>query len=94
MLVADLAAAHTAASMAATRPAQPPPADAASASRELEVSDVRRDAAQFSESDEAFFNRAESGTNMVPKFESFDDLDEGYEPVGFWDRVFGRTKKK
>ena len=48
----------------------------------------------FDEHEEAFFNRAESGTNVVPKFESFDDLDEGYQPVGFWDRVFGRTKPK
>jgi hypothetical protein len=31
---------------------------------------------------------------MHPKFESFDDLDDGYEPPKFWDRVFGRKKPK
>jgi len=69
-----------------------PPADAASASRELEVSQTRKDAVAFSDDEEAFFKRAESHSVMTPKFDSFDDLDEGYEPPKFWDRVFGRKK--
>jgi hypothetical protein len=95
ILVADLAAAHdaVAAAVAAPRPATPPPPDAASPSRELAVSDVRRDAVAFSESEEAFFRGAER-TAPAPKVETFSDLDEDYEPPKFWDRVFGRKKKK
>jgi hypothetical protein len=91
----DLAAAHAAVAAAAFT-ASPPAvrADAASASRELEVSDVRRDAVAFSDDEEAFFKTAESHTHSVPRFESFDDLDEGYEPPKFWERVFGKKKKK
>jgi hypothetical protein len=101
--VAEVAAASTASDLAAARkaiaavvdkPAAAPATDAASPTREAEVGEVRKDAVAFSDAEEAFFNRAESGTNMVPKFESFDDLDEDYQPVGFWDRVFGRTKPK
>ena len=94
ILVADLAAVHEAAAVAATKPADaPPPADAATPSRELEVAEVRRDALAFSEAEEAFFRGAEK-TGTVPKVESFEDLDEGYQPPGFWDRVFGRKKPK
>lgn len=92
ILVADLAAAHEAiAAVASKAAATPPPADAASSSRELAVSETRRDAVAFSDTEEAFFNRAER-TAPAPKLESFDDLDEGYQPAGFWDRVFGRKK--
>ena len=91
----DLAAVHAAVAAVATA-ASPLHAnvDAASASRELEVSDTRRDAVAFSDVEEAFFKTAESHTHSVPKFESFDDLDEDYEPPKFWDRVFGKKKKK
>jgi hypothetical protein len=95
ILVNDLAAAHTAASAAAAKSAATPaPGDAASASKELDVATVRRDAVAFSADEEAFFKRAESGTSQVPKFESFEDLDEGYEPTSFWSRVFGNKDKK
>jgi DNA-binding response OmpR family regulator len=94
ILVADLAAVHHAASTVAAKPVPPPEADAASSSRELEVSDVRRDAVAFSEVEEAFFKSAESHTQAAPRFESFDDLDEGYEPLSFWDRLLGRRKRK
>jgi hypothetical protein len=94
ILVADLAAVHEAATAAAAKPAPaPPPADAATPSRELEVAEVRRDALAFSEAEEAFFRGAEK-TGTVTKVESFEDLDEGYQPPGFWDRVFGRKKPK
>jgi hypothetical protein len=95
ILVNDLAAAHTAVSAAVAKTATTPaPGDAASASKELDVATVRRDAVAFSADEEAFFKRAESGTSQVPKFESFEDLDEGYEPTSFWGRVFGNKDKK
>lgn len=94
ILVADLAAVHAAASRAASAPpSAAPPADAASASRELAVAEVRKDAAvAFTDAEEAFFKKADSGPVRVAKVETFDDLDEGYEPPKFWDRVFGRKK--
>ncbi len=93
-LVADLAAVHAAASAAAAHKPAQPTADAASSSKELEVSGVRKDAVHFTADEEEFFNRAERNTSSVPKFESFDDLDEGYQPQTFWERVFGSKKKK
>ena len=56
------------------------------------MSETRRDAVAFSDDEEAFFKRAESHSAMHPKFDSFDDLDEGYEPPKFWERVFGKKK--
>jgi hypothetical protein len=95
ILVNDLAAAHTAVAAAAKRAKTAPPlTDAASASKELDVATVRRDAVAFSAEEEEFFKRAESGTAQVPKLESFDDLDDGYQPRTFWGRVFGKNDKK
>ena len=93
-LVSDLAAVHAAASAAAAAPpAVVPGGDAASPSRELAVAEVRKDAAvAFTDVEEAFFKKAETGPVRLPKPESFDDLDEGYEPPKFWDRVFGRKQ--
>jgi hypothetical protein len=96
MLVADLAAAH-AAIVAATGKATATisKGDAATSSRDLVVSEVRRDAVEFTQEEEAFFNaHHHHHTHAAPKLESFDDLDEGYEPPKFWDRVFGRKKKR
>ncbi len=96
-LVADLFAAHAAiaaaTSKASAAPAAPSKGDAASSSREMIVRQIRKDAVEFTIDEEAFFNAKESHTAAVPKLESFDDLDEGYEPPKFWDRVFGRKKK-
>jgi hypothetical protein len=92
MLVAELAAVHAAASAAATAPASVP-GNAATPSRELAVTEVRRDATlALTDAEAAFFNKAETGPVRTVKPESFDDLDEGYEPPKFWDRVFGRKK--
>lgn len=94
LLVSDLGAAHDAVSAAIAKPMPAaPPADMASASKELEISAVRRDAVDLSDEEEEFFKRAESGTGHVPKLDSFDDLDEDYQPPTFWDRVFGRNNK-
>ena len=95
ILVADLAAAHTAVSAAASAQVEAPAsADIASASRELVVADVRKDAlTAFSDVEEEFFRAgAEKATKapVAPVVESFDDLDEGYQPVGFWDRLRGK----
>ncbi|MBA3458103.1 MAG: hypothetical protein H0T42_33785 [Deltaproteobacteria bacterium] len=99
ILVTDLAAAHSAVAAAAiAQVAVPPTADIASPSRELAVSDVRKDAVAFSEAEEAFFR---AGTEKAPSskaavtapVDTFDDLDEGYQPVGFWDRLRGKKKK-
>ena len=94
-LVADLAAAHAAiAAATAKAAAAPSKGDAASASKDMLVSEVRKDAVEFSAEEEEFFNaHHHHHTNATPKFESFDDLDEGYEPPKFWERVFGRKKK-
>jgi hypothetical protein len=97
ILVADLASAHAVATAAIDKAAaQPPPKDAASPSRELEVSQTRNDAIAASEAEEAFFQRADANRPSQPHIDvdNFDDLDEGYEPPGFWDRVFGRKGKK
>ena len=77
--------------------AEPPTADIASPAQELAVSDVRKNAVAFSEAEEAFF-RAGSERPSTPKIETtgpvetFDDLDEGYRPVGFWDRLRGKKR--
>jgi hypothetical protein len=96
ILVADLAAAHDAiAAVTAKAVIAVAPPDAASPSRELEVSDVRRDAVAFSDAEEAFFSAAEKSAPVARvHHDSFDDLDEGYQPPKFWDRVFGRKPKK
>jgi hypothetical protein len=92
ILVADLAAVHAAAA-AATAPAAAP-GSAATPARELVVAEARRDAAlALTDAEEAFFNKAETGPVRLTKVESFDDLDEGYEPPKFWDRVFGKKKE-
>jgi hypothetical protein len=101
ILVADMAAVHAAVSAASSAPPPKPitPNDAASSSKELSVSDLRRDAiVAFTDAEEAFFSAGhDRPTKPHVSTESFDDLDEGYQPLGFWDRVFGRrrsTKKR
>jgi len=95
IVIADLAAAHAAvAAVAETKPKEPP-VDAATSSQELAVSDVRRDAVAFSDTEEEFFKKGPKTEPVVKvEIETFEDLDEGYEPQGFWDRVFGRKPKK
>jgi len=94
ILVTDLAAAHTAVTAAFTKVDKTPPPDSASPSRELAVSEVRKDAVAFSDTEEAFFTRADRTAAREPvKLETFDDLDADYEPTKFWDRVFGRRKR-
>jgi hypothetical protein len=96
ILVADLADAHAFASAAVAAQSGPfaPSPDASSPARELVVAETRKDAIALSEEEEAFFRKADaSQPHMRPAHDSFDDLDEGYEPPKFWDRVFGRNKR-
>jgi hypothetical protein len=96
ILVSDFAAVHAAVASAVGKLDAVPPGDSASPSRELAVTEVRKDAVAFSEAEEAFFRHADAPPPVpaqAHKVETFEDLDEGYEPQKFWDRVFGRTKR-
>jgi len=103
ILVTDIAAAHTVVAAAHTVVAAaaiaqvtaPRTADIASPSRELAVSEVRKDAVAFSDAEEAFFRAgtekpASARIEHTGPVETFDDLDEGYQPLGFWDRLRGK----
>ncbi|MBA2541284.1 MAG: hypothetical protein H0V17_16710 [Deltaproteobacteria bacterium] len=98
ILVADLAAIHTAVSKVATAQAHAPPTvDAKGSKPDVAVAEVRKDAAAaFTDLEEDFFRAGmeqEKPAKQSPG-ESFDDLDEGFQPVGFWDRLLGRKPKK
>lgn len=98
---ADIAAAHKAVAAAAVAQVPAPKtADLAGSAAEKAVGDVRKDAAgAFSDAEEAFFRagseKEKSTTFQVTgPIETFDDLDEGYQPVGFWDRLRGKKPEK
>jgi Domain of unknown function (DUF4388) len=98
ILVADLAAIHAAVSaIADEQAAAPATIDAAAPSHEVPLAEARSDAVAFSELEEAFFRagheKAEAVVAAPPTIESFDDLDEGYQPVGFWDRLRGKPAR-
>jgi hypothetical protein len=46
----------------------------------------------FSDDEEAFFQAGHDRPSARHNAESFDDLDEDYRPVGFWERLTGRGK--
>ena len=96
ILVADLGAVHSAVSaIAGTQARAPNTADAATPSNERLVSEVRKDArVAFSSIEEDFFRSGSERAPAPPKPDTFDDLDEGYQPVGFWDRLLGRRPPK
>jgi len=61
------------------------------------VDQARRDATEaLSEIEEAFFSADEKARAAAqpPEPETFEDLDEGYQPVGFWNRLLGRKPVK
>ncbi|MGH2899640.1 MAG: hypothetical protein ACRDMZ_13285, partial [Solirubrobacteraceae bacterium] len=73
-----------------------PAAQESASRREKRPSEPRREVA-FSEAEEAFFSAGhdkEAPVATAPRTESFDDLDEGYRPVGFWDRLRGRAARR
>ena len=95
ILVSDLAAVHAAVSTIANEQAMAPAtANAASPAHEALVTAAHGDAVAFNEIEEAFFRagheREATPVTAAPVVESFDDLDEGYRPVGFWDRLRGK----
>ena len=100
---ADIVAAqHAISAVVATQAAAPPSSDIATPSREFAVAEARKDAqaaaVAFSEAEEAFFRAGHekdkvTKTASLPAPETFDDLDEGYQPVGFWDRLRGKRIK-
>ena len=98
ILVADLAEAHTAVAAVATeQAAAPAPPTMATPVTERVVAEVSGDAATaFTDLEEDFFRAGADKTAPRPavNIESFDDLDEGYQPVGFWDRLLGRKPKR
>lgn len=96
-LVADLAAAHSAVSAVAVAQAAAPASPDATSPRDAAAATARSDAAAFSEAEEAFFRAGHDPgrepTPTAPHVESFADLDEGYRPVGFWDRLRGKRAR-
>jgi hypothetical protein len=46
----------------------------------------------FSDTEEEFFQAGHDKIAAHHNAESFDDLDDGYRPVGFWERLTGRGK--
>ncbi len=97
ILVADLAAIHSAVSaIAGAQAAAPATTDATSAAHEAPVLAARSDAVAFSEVEEAFFragHEKEAQVAAPPTVESFEDLDEGYRPLGFWARLRGKARR-
>ena len=97
ILVADLAAIHAAVSeISDEQITTPTTASAASPARDAAVITARHDAVAFSEVEEAFFragHEKEAAVVPAPVVESFDDLDEGYQPVRFWDRLRGKSRE-
>jgi hypothetical protein len=107
ILVADvLDTASEAAAMGAVAAHAAPPAGApasgsmtpsASGSLDRVSSDARTAAAAitaaFSDDEEAFFRAGAESADGAPPAESFADLDDGYQPRSFWDRVLGRKPK-
>ena len=65
--------------------------DLAASPRGGQAMRVAKDAAHFSATEEAFF-KAGSTLAQQPRapVESFDDLDEGYQPRTFWQRLFNK----
>ncbi len=98
-LTADLATVHSAVSAVASRQAAAPAtASIETAARDTEVGKARRDAtAAFSQMEEEFFRAGHDETHpprLASASDSFDDLDDGYQPAGFWDRLLGRKRKR
>jgi len=103
ILIADLAVAHAAVSGVFDKPAAAATPDAASPMHEEPVAEVLADAAEvhgdaavFSDVEEAFFSAGHSRDEAppAPSSESFDDLDEDYRRVGFWERFRGKPGPK
>lgn len=81
----------------ATTPSDEQPALATSSSNPAAGAETRRPLAStnppgqgaFTEDEEEFFRKGVHLAESQPPVESFDDLDRGYRPQGFWQRLFG-----
>ena len=98
---ADLAVAHrVVAAVAVAQVPAPKTANLAGSTADKAAAQVREDAAiAFSDAEEAFFRQGsdkEKSTSfqMTGPVETFDDLDEDYQPLGFWDRLRGKKPEK
>ncbi|HEU4731172.1 MAG TPA: DUF4388 domain-containing protein [Kofleriaceae bacterium] len=95
ILVADLTAIEAEVSeVASGQVTAPISAEARSPGRGPAEPASPHDAVAFSEDEEAFFRAGHDRDDaVIPQqpAESFADLDEGYQPVGFWDRLRRRT---
>ncbi|MBK7194456.1 MAG: DUF4388 domain-containing protein [Myxococcales bacterium] len=99
--VVETAAQASVAAIAAAQHAQPadPKAAAKPTASSPEVERVRADvqaasaaiAAAFSDDEEEFFRAGQE--SAAPPAESFSDLDDGYQPQSFWQRVLGKKPK-
>ena len=91
-----LAAASAAATaVAAAEAAKPATADVRDPARSAEIKQVREHAVAFTEDEEAFFHAGHAEPKTAPRIESFEDLDDDYEPQTFWERLRGvRGSKK
>jgi len=99
--VVETAAQVSVAAIAAAQHAQPvdPKAPTAPSASSPEVERVRADvqaasaaiAAAFSDDEEEFFRAGHE--TAAPPAESFSDLDDGYQPQSFWQRVLGKKPK-
>ncbi len=97
----ETAAQASVAAIAAAQHAQPadPKAAAKPTASSPEVERVRADvqaasaaiAAAFSDDEEEFFRAGQE--SAAPPAESFSDLDDGYQPQSFWQRVLGKKPK-
>ena len=48
----------------------------------------------FTDDEEAFFQAGQDiGQTPTPPVDNFEDLDDGYQPVSFWQRLFGRGQR-
>ena len=91
MLVADLKAASSAAGAHARSQASAPASPDASAAHGKVVDQIKRDAskatAAFTADEEAFFQKEAQAAAAA---DTFADLDVGYRPPTFWQRLLGR----
>jgi hypothetical protein len=90
--VADLAEAP--ATAATAQAVAPPPSSTTTPASEQTATKVSGDPAKaFSDVEEDFFRAGQKTARPPSSSDSFDDLDEGYKPVGFWGRLLGRKPK-
>jgi hypothetical protein len=100
ILVADLAAVHSMVSAHADdRVTGRIAGNAATPAREGQIGEARADAVAFSDVEEAFFRAGHADHKVAPvppaaPTETFEDLDEGYRPTGFWDKLRGKTQPR